>query len=97
MHKSPSSFFERVIGAIRLDPATSEEVEHVTDATFQATVGDRQRRCLGARARGKHWPHRRHSGRGVPSHGRGAGGYRSGIRHQFRGCRQPDTALDVMP
>jgi hypothetical protein len=33
-----SSFVERVIGAIRLDPATYEEVEHDTDATWQAVA-----------------------------------------------------------
>jgi hypothetical protein len=33
-----SSFVDRVIGAIRLDPATYEEVEHDTDATWQAAV-----------------------------------------------------------
>jgi hypothetical protein len=33
-----SSFIERVIGAIRLDPATYEEVEHDTDATWQAAL-----------------------------------------------------------
>jgi hypothetical protein len=35
---SSSSFVDRVIGAIRLDPATYEEVEHDTDATWQAAV-----------------------------------------------------------
>src|SRR5688500_12932933 len=35
---SSSSFVERVIGAIRLDPATYEEVEHDTDATWQAAL-----------------------------------------------------------
>ncbi len=38
MQVSSSSFVERVIGAIRLDPATYEEVEHDTDATWQAAV-----------------------------------------------------------
>jgi hypothetical protein len=38
MQRSASSFVERVIGAIRLDPATYEEVEHDTDATWQAGV-----------------------------------------------------------
>jgi hypothetical protein len=38
MQRSSSSFVERVIGAIRLDPATYEEVEHDTDATWQAAV-----------------------------------------------------------
>jgi hypothetical protein len=38
MQLSSSSFVERVIGAIRLDPATYEEVEHDTDATWQAVV-----------------------------------------------------------
>ena len=38
MQLSSSSFVERVIGAIRLDPATYEEVEHDTDATWQAAV-----------------------------------------------------------
>src|ERR671919_947286 len=33
-----SSFVDRIIGAIRLDPATYEEVEHDTDATWQAAV-----------------------------------------------------------
>jgi hypothetical protein len=33
MHLSSTSCVERVIGAIRLDPATYEEVEHDTDAT----------------------------------------------------------------
>ena len=97
MQKSPSSFAERVIGAISPDPATYEEVEHDTDAAWQAAVGDRQRRRLAASARSEHWPRGRHSGRGIPSHGRGAGGYRNGIQHQFRGCRRPDTPLDVMP
>jgi hypothetical protein len=35
---SSSSFVDRVIGAIKLDPATYEEVEHDTDATWQAAV-----------------------------------------------------------
>ena len=35
---SSSSFVDRVIGAIRLDPATYEAVEHDTDATWQAAV-----------------------------------------------------------
>src|SRR5829696_7263520 len=35
---SSSSFVDRVIGAIRLDPATYEEVEHDTDATWQAAL-----------------------------------------------------------
>jgi Yip1 domain len=35
---STSSFVDRVIGAIRLDPATYEAVEHDTDATWQAAV-----------------------------------------------------------
>jgi hypothetical protein len=38
MQLSSSSFVERVIGAIRLDPATYEEVEHDTGATWQAAV-----------------------------------------------------------
>src|SRR5215213_5900984 len=38
MQHSSSSFVERVIGAIRLDPAAYEEVEHDTDATWQAAV-----------------------------------------------------------
>src|SRR5215204_2548751 len=38
MQLSSSSFVERVIGAIRLDPATYEEVEHDTDATWQAAL-----------------------------------------------------------
>ena len=38
MQRSASSFVERVIGAIRLDPATYEEVEHDTNATWQAPV-----------------------------------------------------------
>src|SRR3954465_15145468 len=38
MQLSSSSFVERVIGAIRLDPAAYEEVEHDTDATWQAAV-----------------------------------------------------------
>ncbi len=38
MQQSSSSFVERVIGAIRLDPATYEEVEHDTDATWQAAL-----------------------------------------------------------
>jgi hypothetical protein len=38
MQLSSSSFIERVIGAIRLDPATYEEVEHDTDATWQAAI-----------------------------------------------------------
>jgi hypothetical protein len=38
MQLSSSSFVERVIGAIRLDLATYEEVEHDTDATWQAAV-----------------------------------------------------------
>ena len=97
MQKSPSSFDERVIGAIRLDPVTYEEVEHVTDEMWQADLRDRQRRRLAASARSDHRSRGRHSSRGVPSHDRGAGGYRSGIRHQFPGRHQPDTALDVMP
>jgi hypothetical protein len=35
---SSSSFVDRVIGAIRLDPATYEAVEHDTDATWQAAL-----------------------------------------------------------
>jgi len=35
---SSSSFVDRVIGAIRLDPATFEAVEHDTDATWQAAL-----------------------------------------------------------
>lgn len=35
---SSSSFVNRVIGAIRLDPATYEAVEHDTDATWQAAL-----------------------------------------------------------
>ena len=35
---SSSSFIDRVIGAIRLDPATYEAVEHDTDATWQAAL-----------------------------------------------------------
>jgi hypothetical protein len=35
---SSSSFVDRVIGAIRLDPATYESVEHDTDATWQAAL-----------------------------------------------------------
>jgi Yip1 domain len=35
---STSSFVDRVIGAIRLDPATYEAVEHDTDATWQAAL-----------------------------------------------------------
>ncbi len=35
---STSSFIDRVIGAIRLDPATYEAVEHDTDATWQAAL-----------------------------------------------------------
>ena len=38
MQKSPSSFAERVIGAISPDPATYEEVEHDTDAAGQAAL-----------------------------------------------------------
>src|SRR5215212_9900991 len=38
MQLSSSSFVERVIGAIRLAPGTYEEVEHDTDATWQAAV-----------------------------------------------------------
>ena len=38
MQRSSSSFVERVIGAIRLEPATYEEVEHDTDATWQAVL-----------------------------------------------------------
>jgi hypothetical protein len=38
MQLSSSSFVERVIGAIRLDPATYEQVEHDTDATWQAAL-----------------------------------------------------------
>lgn len=38
MQLSSSSFVDRVIGAIRLDPATYEEVEHDTDATWQAAL-----------------------------------------------------------
>jgi hypothetical protein len=38
MQVSSSSFVDRVIGAIRLDPATYEEVEHDTDATWQAAL-----------------------------------------------------------
>jgi hypothetical protein len=38
MQLSSSSFVERVIGAIRLDPATYEEVEHDTGATWQAAL-----------------------------------------------------------
>ena len=38
MQLSSSSFVERIIGAIRLDPGTYEEVEHDTDATWQAAV-----------------------------------------------------------
>jgi hypothetical protein len=35
---SSSSFVDRVVGAIRLDPATYEAVEHDTDATWQAAL-----------------------------------------------------------
>jgi hypothetical protein len=35
---SSSSFVDRIIGAIKLDPATYEAVEHDTDATWQAAV-----------------------------------------------------------
>ena len=35
---SSSSFVDRVIGAIKLDPATYESVEHDTDATWQAAL-----------------------------------------------------------
>jgi hypothetical protein len=35
---SSSSFVDRIIGAIRLDPATYEAVEHDTDATWQAAL-----------------------------------------------------------
>jgi Yip1 domain len=35
---SSSSFVDRVIGAIRLDPVTYESVEHDTDATWQAAL-----------------------------------------------------------
>jgi hypothetical protein len=35
---SSSSFVDRVIGAIRLDPATYEAVEHDSDATWQAAL-----------------------------------------------------------
>jgi hypothetical protein len=35
---SSSSFVDRVIGGIRLDPATYEAVEHDTDATWQAAL-----------------------------------------------------------
>src|SRR5215216_3322661 len=38
MQLSSSAFVERVIGAIRLDPTTYEEVEHDTDATWQAAM-----------------------------------------------------------
>src|SRR5215212_5578911 len=38
MQTSSSSFVERVIGAIKLDPAAYEEVEHDTDATWQAAL-----------------------------------------------------------
>jgi Yip1 domain len=38
MQLSSSSFVDRVIGAIRLEPATYEEVEHDTDATWQAAL-----------------------------------------------------------
>src|SRR5215208_5231652 len=38
MQLSSSSFVERIIGAIRLDPGTYEQVEHDTDATWQAAV-----------------------------------------------------------
>src|SRR5215216_1517040 len=39
MQLSPSSsFVDRVIGAIKLDPATYEAVEHDTDATWQAAL-----------------------------------------------------------
>src|SRR5215212_7027569 len=38
MQRSSSSFVERIIGAIRLAPGTYEEVEHDTDATWQAAV-----------------------------------------------------------
>ena len=38
MQLSSSSFVDRVIGAIRLDPATYEAVEHDTDATWQAAL-----------------------------------------------------------
>jgi hypothetical protein len=33
-----SSYVDRIIGAIRLDPATYEEVEHDTNATWQAAL-----------------------------------------------------------
>ena len=46
MQKSPSSFVKRVIGAIRLDPATSQEVEQDTGVTWRAAVVDRQGRAL---------------------------------------------------
>ena len=38
MQLASSSFVDRVIGAIRLEPATYEEVEHDTDATWQAAL-----------------------------------------------------------
>src|SRR4051812_16190635 len=97
MQISPSSFVERVIDVIRLDQATSQEVEQDTGVTWRAAVVDRQRRRLAASARGEHRPRGGHSGRGVPGQGRGASGYGNGIRHQFYGFRLPDTALDVMP
>jgi hypothetical protein len=33
MQLSRTSFVDRIIGALRLDPATYEEVEHDSDAT----------------------------------------------------------------
>jgi ABC-type sulfate transport system substrate-binding protein len=38
MQRSSSSFAERAISAIRLDPTTYEEVEHDTNATWQAAL-----------------------------------------------------------
>jgi hypothetical protein len=38
MQLSSSSFVDRVIGALRLDPTIYEEVEHDTDATWQAAL-----------------------------------------------------------
>jgi hypothetical protein len=38
MQLSSASFVDRIIGAIRLDPATYEDVERDTDATWQAVA-----------------------------------------------------------
>lgn len=38
MQQSSSSFVDRIIGALRLDPATYEDIEHDSSATMQAVA-----------------------------------------------------------